>query len=704
MKANRLSHAVLVASIGLGATPALAQKLEEVVVTAQKREQSLQDIPFSVSAMTGESLSNRAVNSLMDLQAITPSLMTPSTGSPGQGASFRLRGFGSPPFQLGIEPAVATFVDGVYRSRSGIAVNDLVDIDRVEVLKGPQGTLFGKNTTAGVVHVITNRPDLENTEGFIEANYEVDYSQTRLKGMINTPIGEKSALRVAAMWGDGDGWLENNGGPDDANDLNRYNINAQYLFVPNEDLDIRLGVSYGEIDEICCSSVQLAELEDLVTHDSTEAENDSTDKMYSLEVNWALGDMSLTSITSYQDYELDTVVDGDFVELAFLDIVTEVEIEAWTQELRLAGSTESLEWTVGAFYSDDEITRNRAFVWGEDIPLSPFPLVPGPGSLDLLSQDGTSWSVFAQGTYALTDALALTAGIRYNDEEKDGEGEFIMFQPGPPGPVNPEFNAEVAEDEPTGMVSLQYNWTDYIMTYATYQHGYKAGGINLAREAAGLPGQESEATFEDEIADNYEIGAKMDLWDDRVRLNVALFHTEYDDLQNQVLVGQSFIVRNGEGAEIDGIEIEGAVAATENLSFNVGLTWLDTEFDDGTDLGTGDLSGEDLPWAPELAAAVGWDWVQPLNGELEVFFSGTASYKDDYIANSAADPNTEQDSHTLWNSTLGIRTESWSASIWCSNCSDEDVVEVQFNNPLFGTPLAYRNQPLMYGVNLKYNF
>jgi len=301
--------------------------------------------------------------------------------------------------------------------------------------------------------------------------------------------------------------------------------------------------------------------------------------------------------------------------------------------------------------------------------------------------------------------LSVTAGIRYNDEEKDGKGDFPVFQPGPPGPVNPSFDTSIDEDEPTGMVSVQYNWTDDIMTYATYQHGYKAGGINLAREAAGLPGEMGEPTFEKELSDNFEVGAKMDLWNARLRLNVALFHTEYEDLQNQVLVGTAFIVRNGEGATIDGLEIEGAFAATENLSFTYGLTYLDTEFDKGTDLGEGDLSGGELPYAPELSAMLGWDWIQPLGGQdLELFFSGTVNYKDDYITNSSANPDLTQDSFTTMNSSLGLRNESWSASVYCSNCTDEDVIDVQFNNPLFGNPLVYRNRPLTYGVNVKYNF
>ncbi len=197
----------------------------------------------------------------------------------------------------------------------------------------------------------------------------------------------------------------------------------------------------------------------------------------------------------------------------------------------------------------------------------------------------------------------------------------------------------------------------------------------------------------------------MDLFDARLRLNVALFHTEYDDLQNQILVGQFFIVRNGEGAEIDGLEVEGAFAATDNLSFTFGATYLDTEFDNGTDFGMGDVGGEDLPWAPELSGNLGWDYVRGIGAsDLEIFFAGNVLYKDDYIANSSADPSSEQDSYEMLAATLGVRNERWSGSIWCRNCTDEDVAEVQFANPLFGTPLAYRNKPLEYGVTLRFSF
>ena len=332
-------------------------------------------------------------------------------------------------------------------------------------------------------------PDVEEFEGFVEASYE-KYDRTRLKGMVNIPLVQgSSALRLTGAWGEGDGYLTNNGSPDDSQDLNRSNFGAKLLLNPTDKVDITLSANYGQIDEICCSPVVLAEIENLRANDGSELKNDSTDQTYSAEINIQLSDdVTLTSITSYQDYEVDTVTDGDFIAFPFLDIVTNIQVEGFTQELRLAGKQDNLDWTVGAFYSDDEINRDRSFVWGPAIVFTPFPLLPGLGVQDILSQEGESYSIFAQGTYQLSDELSLTAGLRYNNEEKDGRGRFLQPQAGPLGVVNPSFSVSIDEEEPTGMLSLQYQWTDDVMTYLTYQHGYKAGGVNLAREASGLLG------------------------------------------------------------------------------------------------------------------------------------------------------------------------------------------------------------------------
>lgn len=757
MKIKNITSAVIAAIVGFGINQAYAALvLEETIVTAQKREQSMQDVPFSVSAVTGEALKSQGVFDVLDLQNTTPSLMTPSTGSPGQGASFRIRGFGSPPFQLGIEPAVATFVDGVYRSRSGIAVSDLVDIERIEVLKGPQGTLFGKNTTAGVVHIITKRPNLQEFEGSAELSYE-EYNRIRVKGMANIPLVEnKVAARISGMYGDGDGWLENEGPIDDLNNLDRFNIRGQLLFTPNDNLDITVGVHYGQIDESCCTSMRLADgpfttdnpfspipndgllslaaqqgatvitppdLDDLVTSINEDQTNDAEDTMLSLELNWQLSDsVKLTSITSYQDFDLATIVDGDFTGADLLIIDSEVAIEAFTQELRLSGSSESgiggmpIDWTAGFYYTDEQIDRLRSFIWQSQVGFffpPPFNPQPGLGVVDDLTQESTSYAAFIHGTLSLTDHLSLTAGFRYNVEDKEGSGRFEQPNNIVLTVVNPAFDADIDEDEPTGTISLQYDWTDTAMTYFTYSHGYKAGGINLAREASGLAGEASEATFDPETVDLYEIGLKTELFDQRVRLNAALFRSEYDDLQNQIFLPPLFIVRNGEGAEASGLEIDAIAAVTENLELTFGLTVLDATFDSGTDLGNGDIGGEDLPWAPNWSGSIGWNYHRPIGSSgLEVFWTGSALARDSYFANSGSLAGTEQEETEIVNTQVGIRAEDhrWSLALWCRNCTDERYSEVIFDSPVdFFPPLGaaqetYVGRPIEYGVTVSAQF
>lgn len=693
--------------ISLLAIPALSAELEEIIVTAQKREQSIQEVPFSISALSGSSLQNRGVSDIMDLQSISPSVMTPSTGSPGEGASFRIRGFGSPPFQLGIEPAVALFIDEVYRSRSGVAVGDLVDVSRIEVLKGPQGTLFGKNTTAGVIHIVTNEPNAEGFEGFVEGSYE-KYDRTRLKGMVNIPLSDTSAFRMSGMWGDGDGYFEPAPGTKKSNDLNRNSVTAQFLSNPNEDISIKLAVSSSNIDEICCAPVVHSELDDLIGHDSFDAVFDASDRMYSATINWSINEtLTLTSISAYQDYEMKTVVDGDFVELPILTIDTEVEISAFTQELRLTGEGETFTWTVGGFYSDEKIDRLRSFIWGPAIEFTPLGgfVDAGIGVTDDLYQEGDSWAVFGQASFSISETLTLTTGVRFNNENKDGGGDLYQFQFGPPGVVNPFFKAVIDEDDTTGMVSLQNDFSESVMGYITYQRGYKAGGINLAREAAGNMGQSGEPTFDSEGAKNLELGIKSEIFDGKLRLNTAFFKTEYDDVQSQVLVGQSFLVRNGKGAEINGFEVEGLLALTDNLAVNFGALFLDTEYEDGTDLGTGNIGGSDLTFAPDSSIAVGWEYSTPLsqNG-IVLFTNGNFLSKSSYMAGTGGNFLEKQGSHKIVNVQIGIRNENWSTMLWCRNCTDEIVATIRFNNPLLGVPLAFPNRPRELGITVRYAF
>ena len=336
--------------------------LEEVVVTAQKREQSIQDVPISITAISGESLQANIVQDVYDLRATVPALEVRGVDPPSQGAAFAIRGLGSSVFNMGFEPTVGTFIDGVYVSRSGlVASSDLLDLDRVEVLKGPQGTLFGKNTTGGVIHFITNKPSFDEVEGFAEVTYQ-EYDQVRVRGVVNVPVQDNFAARIAASWHNGDGYLDNANG-EDLNDRDRFTIRGQLLFEPDDDLSIRVIADYSEVDENCCwpvrntnnplnafVNVPLAatigsnvidppDVDGLRVAANGDLVFDAEDFGISGEINWKLGDITLTSITAYRDYQDLNTKDNDFTGVdMLLNTDTLPEVSIVSEEFRIAGS------------------------------------------------------------------------------------------------------------------------------------------------------------------------------------------------------------------------------------------------------------------------------------------------------------------------------------------------------------------------------
>ena len=322
----------------LAAQPLAAEPvMEEVIVTAQKREQSLMDVPISITAVSSESMQANLVDDIFDLRAVTPSLDIRAVDPPGVGTSFALRGLGNSVFNMGFEPAVGTFVDGVYRSRSGLlAASDFADIDRVEILKGPQGTLFGRNTSAGVVHFVSKRPSTEAMEGMAQVTFE-EHNRARFKGSINVPFSDQLAGRFSANIGTGDGWLDNVGnGDSELHDLDRWTIKGQLAWQPTDSLDIWLSVDYSELDEACCLPVKSrndpndalfnqplaaaigsndtipADIDEREVGTNVTPRYEAEDFGAALEINLDVGNVTITSLTAYRDFEDSNFKDNDF--------------------------------------------------------------------------------------------------------------------------------------------------------------------------------------------------------------------------------------------------------------------------------------------------------------------------------------------------------------------------------------------------------
>ena len=446
-----------------------------IVVTATKREQTLQETPISVSVTTGETLENAQIRDVLDLQTVTPSLRV-SQLQTSSASTFIIRGFGNGDNNFGIEPSVGVFIDGVFRSRSAAALSDLSNVQRIEVLNGPQSTLFGKNASAGVISVITREPQF-TFGGSVEASYG-NFNAIVLKGDVTGPLTDNIAFSIDGSYNKRDGYATIVNLDEEQNNRDRWATRAQLLFEPTPDLRIRAIADYSEIDEICC------QVATLVSGPVTGAINAvggqlSTDffgyeafvnfvptnevKNYggSIQADWNTGPISVTSITSYRELENFFLSDIDYTSA---DIATETRdqaVETFTQELRIASDFDGpVNFLLGGFYFDEKINQDSAIPNGSQIR-NVFELLAGGNPVDVLtgapsvfngveaalglpqesifltplltsetfSMDNTSWSIFGTVDFEPVDGLVFTAGFNYTDDKKDFALSQTSFDP-----------------------------------------------------------------------------------------------------------------------------------------------------------------------------------------------------------------------------------------------------------------------------------
>ncbi len=445
--------------------------IEEIVVVSTKREATLQQVPVAVSVVQAEDLQQSQVQDVKDLQFLVPSLRVTQLQTTGN-TNFIIRGFGNGANNAGIEPSVGVFVDGVYRSRSAAALADLPNLERIEVLRGPQSTLFGKNASAGVINVVTAKPSLDDTAG--SASLTVgDYSQVIVKGDVSGPLSDTVGFSLSGTYNQRDGYYENLAGGDALNELNRWGVRGQLLFVPNDDLEIRVIADAEEIDEACCGVANLFNGPtgaavigvggNLVPNEPFAYEgfydftpvNEFENSGVSVQFDYDFNDrVTLTSITALRSLSRFDNADVDFTSAALIDAetgnLTDTEIDTLTQELRLTGSGDRLDWMVGLYYFDEEITQNTGIIYGPafrgyaDIlaivgaggtpGVDPSPLsaieagltlpagtffAAGQGLTERSGLDNQALSIFGQLDIELTDRATLTLGVNYTEDEKD---------------------------------------------------------------------------------------------------------------------------------------------------------------------------------------------------------------------------------------------------------------------------------------------
>lgn len=524
------SAAIISTSAGI---PELAHaQVDEIIITATKSEKSLQDVPISVTALNVEALDSAAVTNLESLQFSVPGLsMTTASGS-GFASSIRMRGVGTSGTNLGFEGSVGVFVDGVYRPRVSTSLGDFADVERVEVLRGPQGTLFGRNTTAGAISLITKKPELNEFGGSVRATFG-NYDRTQLRGILNLPLVEdQMAARFSVDFNKRDGFLENIiDGVDDLNDRDRVNLRGQLLWEPNPDMEVRVIGSYFTAEETCCGAVTFSDggfvtagnagglaafgidgpiapdasqREDFLTARDTPTIEEQDEASIQVDFDWDLGGgINFFNTISYSDYEVEGFQDADQTGLDFTDASPNgVTVASFTEEFRFSGSLNDLgvgqggSWILGGYYSEEELGQDYQLTFGPDAAVinallagagapgfPPFGFTPGDTQRSILSQDATVYAAFGHLDLDLSDQFNLSGGLRYSSEDKTGRGDFTtttgaLLNPFIlPGALN--FEADEDVDKLTYNAALTYKWTDDVSTYASFAHGYKSGGVNL---------------------------------------------------------------------------------------------------------------------------------------------------------------------------------------------------------------------------------
>ena len=732
------------------------RRLSTVTVTAQRREESVQDVPLAVTAVTGEQMAALRVENIENISLISPSITFSKTNSPAASSNIQIRGIGTTGQSRVFEGAVGVFIDGVYRTRSGQALSSFLDMDGLQVLRGPQGTLFGKNTSAGALLLNSAAPNLDEVTGFVSASYG-NYNAFDVAGAVNIPVSDTFALRVAASHSEQDGFLESPAGKSEG-DQNMDSFKVSALWEPTDSLSLKLIADYSkQDDEVGYATVNVVDgpltplinaltlanglavpssnIKDYQASINTPTSNKVEDKGIALLVDWDVGPGTLKSVTALREYDTVQTADADFTGADILNINELFNSQFFSQEFTYGGElsgTVNAKYLFGVFYSDEELDMGRNLSHGtqaqafwntllgaQGVPSAIINAAPGEWAREVLVGKAESLALFTHWDFALTEKVNLIAGLRYSEDDKTGQFYYDLFRDPVFDPFaiagsgpGPEYARKFSDEAISGTLSLQYRLNSDVMYYASYNRGYKAGGVNVDASGAGVPGSSlnpldtgssADPVFAPETIDAYEIGAKVDWMNGAARTNVAVFYNDIQDLQVAQFIGLIFTILNSPEAESYGAEFEHTQALNDYLTWNASATWL-PEASYGEDAGIGVLSGRRFPNAPELSANTSLNLNYELSGGKALTGLLQVQYMGDRYTNTAS--NLKEDAVTLVNGNLGLTFDSGlSVSAFIRNAFDERYVMQHFNTPIQDTDRnGYVAAPRTFGVSVRKTF
>jgi iron complex outermembrane receptor protein len=754
--------------------------LEEIIVTATKRPRYIEEVPIAITAITAASIQQSGLLTLQRLTDLHPSVKFDQAHS-YQNASLKIRGIGTFGVSRTFEGSVGVFVDDVYRSRSGMALFDLLDIEQIEIMRGPQGTLYGKNTVAGAITMHSTPPDTQSHAGQLEiraGNLDSRY----VAGNFNAPFGNEAAVRVAGLFHERDGSFTSPDTGAEYDAIDRYAVKTQLLFKPAENLALRLIADYGKSDADCCwASAQVVNgptspliaayggLHGLTFVPAPQSEADRSVSMNTVPREiiedgglTATLDLQLSnrvamkSVTAFRQWNHEHIgADPDFGPADLFVLNEPADIDNFSEEVSFTVVKGATNLLLGVYYATEDYTGWRSAETGSDadnylnslisaslgatgcappfvaagcvFPSGIAALLPdGEFTHENYRQDSDGYAFFAHSSTVLSDRFDLDAGLRYNVEHKDGGVDNTYWYdsaivraalaasgvPDDGTPRNgldlvgtrysPSFQESTRDDQWTGVLALEYNPSRNLMAYGSYQRGYKAGGVNLYREAV----LTNTTVYEPEVGDNFELGLKASYLEGRARTDVSIFTSKFSDLQINFFDGLNFRTENAGEARSRGVEVEQHLRVSQGLTANFWITYLDSRFTSIDDPFLSYLAGRDTPRAPDWAGVAEGVYERPLQGGASIIARAMLSYTGEHYV--GADVPTEQkvDSYVIGDASFGVRTaKGWEATLWCTNCADETYRTIYFNSTFQpGSYNAYLNAPREYGVTVRKTF
>lgn len=697
---------------------------DEVVVTAMKRGENLQDIPASVTAVNGETLADRGLLNLEDIASQVPNL---NWGEHFGTTLITIRGVGSTVDSGITEPTVAMYVDGVFMPRSTMSTLRAVDLERVEVLRGPQGTLYGRNATGGAINLISQSPS-RTFEG--EVNLSAgDRSAYGVSGFLSGPLGKGVFARLSGGREEQDGYVDVAPGGAQLNGADVSYVRGALLLEPTDKLGVELAVRHEQSDAANAYQ-QLLTLTFLPTPGQTTVPNRITaDQPFaqktettvaSATVNWDLTPgLKFRSISSYVDHSSSVDVDADSTILdGFNTIDFSRPSESYGQELNLIGESDRVSWILGLYYFKEEASNalplrlGAAFAPGFGVPV-------GTRLIQSVASETSSVALFGDVTFSFTDRLRGTLGLRHNREEQDFSQNLVLNIPGVGiAPGGAAFAAgpvlvSSSSNKTLPKIGLQYDVSDDVNVYAQWSQGFKSGGLNLEGGSGLSVG--ALGIFKPEEIDAFEVGLKSQLFNRSVTANFAAFYYDYSDLQVTITVPPTTTLVQNADATVKGLEAEFLWDVNEAFTLNAAATYTQARFDgfSGFDdanpgLGVQNLDGEPLPHAPDVTLNLGAAYTINFGGELfsDLTLRADAFYSDDVVLRYFGTPNDTQEAYSLLNLSAKLTGADDSIILrgFVNNVTDEEYLQNVTYIGAVGAYMGNYGTPRTWGVQLSKRF